>query len=264
MTTVSKQKKDETAVPKFKEVMSPLLKDIATMNMAFTFGLHGSARNVALWGHQSILAQLPSLSALISKLKDIEGDPSSPEAISGVKTTHVTEYSLEAYCALVRYLYTSEITIEVDLNDFAIGGPPNKPFSPSCKNRANIDGLFPSKDTVSPSAKLNKPVVTSRRTSTWSDLFQIADCYQVTELRKYCLDKILETLNASTALDVLFNYAYRYPDLKATALKYAADSMTELYSKGKDPLSAYADHPKRHELMSEVMYVVFRAKSQTQ
>ncbi|KAF9200927.1 hypothetical protein BGZ59_003015, partial [Podila verticillata] len=82
------------------------------------------------------------------------------------------------------------------------------------------------------------------------------------KLRKYCLNKIPETLNASTALDVPFDYAHRYPDLKATALKYAAYSMAELYTRGKDPLSAYAHHPKRHELMSEVMYVVFRARFQ--
>ncbi|KAF9379643.1 hypothetical protein CPB97_008857, partial [Podila verticillata] len=138
-------------VPKPKNAMYSLMKDISTMNMAFTFGFNGSARNVALWVHQSMLSQQSSFSSLISKLKDVKGDSSSAEAVSGVKTTHVTEYSLEAYCALIRYLYTSEIKLEVDLDDFAIGTPPNKPFSPSCKERPIADGLFSAKASSSSS-----------------------------------------------------------------------------------------------------------------
>ncbi|KAG0035415.1 hypothetical protein BGZ82_005283 [Podila clonocystis] len=230
--------------PRLKYVTSSFMKDIATMNMAFTFGFNGSARNVALWTHQSVLEQQPNLSSLMSKLKDVDGDLSSTDAISGVKTTHVTEYSLESYCALIRYLYCGQVQLEVDLDDFAIGSPPNKPFSPSCKNRPIIVTKVP-----------------SRRYTTWEELFQIADCYQVSELREYYLDKIVEVLDTSTALDVLFRYAYRYPDLKATALQHVANSMTELYSKSKDPFSAYAEHPQRHELMSEALYLVFTAKA---
>ncbi|KAG0085191.1 hypothetical protein BGZ92_009198, partial [Podila epicladia] len=130
---------DEYELPVTKNYAPTLLQDIATTNMAFTFGINGSARNVALWVHQSVLSLEPSLCSLFSKLKNVDGDTSAPEAVSGVKTTHVTEYSLDAYCALFRYLYTNEIQLEVDLNDFAIGCPPNKPFSPSCKKRPEVD-----------------------------------------------------------------------------------------------------------------------------
>ena len=69
-------------------------------------------------------------------------------------------------------------------------------------------------------------------------------------------------LDISNALDVLFRYAYRYPDLKETALKHVADNLTEMYSKSKDPFSAYAEHPQRHELMSEALHLMFKAKAQ--
>ena len=145
------------------------------MDMAFTFGFSDSARNVALWAYQSVLSQQPSLSSLMSKLKDVEGDPSAPEAVSEVKTIHVAEYSLEAYCALVRYLYTNEMKLEIDLDNFVIGGPPNRPFSPSCKKRPDINGLF--KDNSSPSSIAEDTL--NKHSTTWQELLSMADCYDI-------------------------------------------------------------------------------------
>lgn len=261
LAQISKPKRADLEVPRLKNVTSLLMKDISTMNMAFTFGLSGSSRNVALWAHQSVLEQLPSLLSLMNKLKDIEGDPSSAEVASRVKTTHVTEYSLESYCCLICYLYGGMIQLTVDLDDFAIGTPPNRPLSPSCRDRPAIDGLF--SFTLSGTREVHSNKTThSLPSTTWEELFQIADCYRATELREYCREKIEETLDVSNALDVLFRYAYRYPDLKETALKHVADNLTEMYSKSKDPFAAYTEHPQRHELMSEALHLMFKAKAQ--
>lgn len=258
---ISTSKKKAIVEPKLKEVMSPLLKDIATMNMVFTFGINGSPRNVALWAHQSVLSRQPRIAALISKLKEVESDPASPEALYGVKTTHVTEHSLESYCSLVRFIYTSEVKLEVDLEEFAIGYPPNKPLTASCKNRPVIEGLFTPNSSSSTSVASDEPVE-PRSATTWSELFQIADCYEVTELREYCLDKVVETLDASTALNVLYGFAYRYPDLKKIVLQYVADNMSNMYTESQDPFSAFESHPERHALLAEVLQLVFKAKTQ--
>ncbi|KAF9377407.1 hypothetical protein CPC16_011843 [Podila verticillata] len=222
----------------------------------------------------SILAQRPALAKVIEKLKVIEGDSTTDSgSMESVKSIHVTEYSLASYCSLVRYLYTGHVALEVDLNNFAIGYPPNKPFSPSCKNRLHIDPSslrsLPSTDLSSGASpceftapKPNEPPLEHRIVATWHELFQITDCYQVSELREYCLEKIMEDLDSSTVLDVLFQYSYRYPDLKEKVLQNVADSMTELYSKSKDPFAAYAEHPQRHELMSEALHLVFMARAQ--
>ncbi|KAG0098852.1 hypothetical protein BGZ93_010107 [Podila epicladia] len=53
--------------------------------------------------------------------------------IAGVQSYHVIEFSLESYCRLIRCLYTGTIELKVDLNEFAIGSPPNKPFILPCK-----------------------------------------------------------------------------------------------------------------------------------
>lgn len=240
-TRALEPKKKAIVSPKLKEVMSPLMKDIATMNMVFTFGLHGSACNVALWVHQSVLSRQPRITALISKSKEVESDTSSPEALYGVKTTHVTEHSLESYTAAIRYIYTSEGKLEVDLEDFAIGSPPNKPLTVSCKNRPVIEGLFSPNPSSSTGAASDEPVG-PRSATTWSD------CYEVTELREYWRDRIVESLNASTALNVLYGFAYRYPDLKEIVLKYVVNNMSSMYTENQDPFAAFDSHPERHSL----------------
>lgn len=116
-----------------------MMKSISTMDMAFTFGVQDGVRNVGLWAQQDVFAQQPVLAALIRKLKAVEGSSSDSELVAGIKSHHVTEYSLESYCVLIRFMYCGVIDLNVDLIDFAIGFPPNKPFSLSCKNRPDIE-----------------------------------------------------------------------------------------------------------------------------
>ncbi|KAG0035350.1 hypothetical protein BGZ82_005308 [Podila clonocystis] len=248
--------KPQDEAQKFTTFTPSLLKDIATMNMAFTFGFSGSPRNVALWAHQSILSQQPILAALMSKLQDVESGPSAPEAVSGVKTTHVTEYSLEAYCALVRYLYTSEIKLEVDLTDFAVGCPPDKPFSVSCKKLPSVDGLFAPAALPSSSKVL---VSNFKRNTNWHELFAMADCYDVKYLRKYCREKVVDSITDENALQILFDFAYKYDDMKETLLEIVAKDMNKLFGQDRDPFEEYKDHPERYALLVKALQLKFKA-----
>ncbi|KAF9312172.1 hypothetical protein BG003_006571 [Podila horticola] len=263
-TRTLKNASTERKVSRLKYVTASLMYDIDTMNMSFTFGYNGSARNVALWTHQSVLELHPTFHSLMSKLKDVEGESSSAEAVSGVKTIHVTKYTLESYCALIRYLYCNTIELHVNLDDFPIGQPPIMPFSPSCKSRLVADGPF--WPTVPAPTKPHSDMVVDhdhhQLMTTWEELFQLADFYQIAELRGHCQEQIVDALHTSTVLDVLFRYAYRYPDLKGRVLAFVAGSMTELYARSKDPFAAYAEHPERHELMAEALHLMFEAKAQ--
>ncbi|KAF9292902.1 hypothetical protein BGZ74_000118 [Mortierella antarctica] len=235
-TTATKSNWDEGA-PKLKDPMSPLLKDISTMNMAFTFGLNGSVRNAALWVHQSVLSRQSSIAALIEKSKDVETDPSSSAILSGVKTTHINEY-------------------------------PSKPtapwsgvFSASCKNRPAIDCMFTARKSSSTNADSDEAAEPGLVVK-WSNLFQVADCYQVTEHREYCVEKIVEMMDNSTALDVLYGFTYRYPDLKEIVLQYVVDNISNLYAASQDPFAAFEGHPERYTLLTEVLQIVFKDKAQ--
>lgn len=237
-------------------ILATMMKNIGTMDMAITFGINGGTRNIGLWTHQQILAQQPSLATLIDKLKVVEGSSSDSEVVAGVKSHHVTDYSLETYCCLVRFLYTGEIKLEVHLEDFAIGCPPNKPFSVSCKERPAVEGLFCISEPSTPDVQSETKVAKSRsmaRTSSYSELFQLADCFAIKKLRDYCRDRIVVSLEPANALEVLFDYAYRYSDLKASALSVVAKNMDTMYSGDKDPFEPYADHPQCHALLTEAL-----------
>ncbi|KAG0339856.1 hypothetical protein BG000_001199 [Podila horticola] len=230
--------------PHHTKVVTRMMKNIETMDMAFTFGVHGGARNVGLWVHQEILAQQPALASLIDKLKIVEGSPTDSNVVAGIKSHHVTDYSLETYCCLVRFVYTGEINLYVNLNDFAIGCPPNKPISIACKNRPAIEGLFSTTDTITSSDSTHRvQSSTSARASSYGELFQLADCFDVKALRDHCRSKIISSLESANALETLFGYAHRYEDLKNEVLDVVIESLDKIFIGDHDPFEPYADHP---------------------
>ncbi|KAF9329651.1 hypothetical protein BG006_007295 [Podila minutissima] len=240
--------------------IATLMKDIGTMDMALTFGINGGARNISLWAHRSVLEQQPGLAKLINKLKSVEGSLTDSSMAPGVQSHHVHEYSLEGYCSLIRFLYMGSIQLLVDLDDFAIGCPPTKPLSPSCKQRPAIYDLFsPTTLTASSSALDTKTHVTRPllRTTTFGELFQLADCYEVHDLRAYCRTQILESLTPLNSLEILFGFAYRFDDLKDEVLQYVSHNLAKMYNDGEDPFDKYKDHPERHSFLAEALKLKF-------
>ncbi|KAG0344402.1 hypothetical protein BG005_001861 [Podila minutissima] len=238
-----------------------LMKNIKTMDVALTFGIYGGARNIALWAHRSVLQQEPGLARLLSKLKDVEGPSAGSQADFGVQSYHVTEYSLEAYCCLVRFLYSGKIEVQVVLNDFAIGSPPSKPFSTACKERIGVEGLFPSTATSSldPLVTTTAETFSNERSTTFGELFQLADCYEVQDLREYCRARIIESMDEVNAMSILFGFAYRFEDLKSVVLKFVVDHLDKMYASEKDPFEEYKDHPERSTLLADMLKLKFKA-----
>lgn len=263
----------DQAAPGNQKVMSHLMKDIKTMDMALTFGINGGTRNVALWAHRAALNSQPGLAKLINKLKNVEGFYRGSAAVSGIQSYHVTEYSLEAYCCLVRFLYTNKIEVQVNLEDFAIGCPPNKPFSNACKERPNVEGLFSPLSSTNADADSDVERVMSQslkwtmtqpymRTTTVGELFQLADCYQVQDLRAYCRARIIGSMDLSNALEILFDFAYRFEDLKDVVLNYVSENLDRIYAgDNEDPFEKYKNHPEQHTLLAKALRLKFKASA---
>lgn len=255
----------ERIVPINHHILDTLMKDINTMDIQFTFGSSSGTAKVSLWAHQSVLAHQPALARLIEKLRDIEGDGTGGKAHGTVVSTHITEYTLESYCCLIRYLYTGDINLDVDLSDFAIGYLPSEAIVVSVKKGISVKSLFStasspassksgskSDPSSEPPSEVGSP--TLKTTSTlWKDVFQVADCHDVKELRDYCRGKIIAALCVSNVLENLFEFAYRYSDLKEEVLKFLADNIGQMYAQDLDPFSAYEDHPHRHALLAEAL-----------
>ncbi|KAG0028172.1 hypothetical protein BGZ81_004953 [Podila clonocystis] len=250
--------------PRYNRTMARLMKDIKTMDVALTFGVNGGTRNVALWAHRSVLEQEPGLARLLSKLKDVESSSTSSLADSGFQSYHVTEYSLGAYCSLIRFLYSGKMIIQVDLNDFAIGSPPNKPFSFDCKERPAVDGLFSSTastDSDRTSGTEEASTLRHGQSTTFGELFQLADCYQVQDLREKCRAQIIESMNETNSISILFEYAYRFQDLKSAVLMYILGHLDKIYAEDKDPFDGYKDHPERFTLVTEILKAKFKTSA---
>ncbi|KAG0035412.1 hypothetical protein BGZ82_005280 [Podila clonocystis] len=154
-----------------------------------------------------------------------------------------TEFPLESYCSLVYFLYKGVITTEVDLRRFAVAfnvhGLDHNKYRPSDADLSAI-----SSTSVDTGAK---------RVTAVKDLFQLASMYEVNEVREYCRDKILASITASNALEILFEYAYRYSDLKDAIVQYVTDNMDELLLTGQDPFGAYSGHPQRQSILDAVL-----------
>lgn len=210
------------------------------MNMAFTFGMNGAARNIGLWAHQSVLAQESKFAELINKLQVVDGDRS--DGIPAIKSHHVNDYSLEAFCCLFRYLYLGLIDLDVDLDDFAIGYPPSRSNLSSCRERPVIEDLLPSTEDSA-----------AKRGTSWKELFELADCYQVWRLREHCRVIIVSSLDKSNAVDILFDYAYRHDDLKEQVLNFLSTSVDDFSSGDRDPFIAHKDHPQGYLLVVEML-----------
>ncbi|KAF9333881.1 hypothetical protein BG006_003034 [Podila minutissima] len=69
-------------------------------------------------------------------------------------------------------------------------------------------------------------------------------------------------MDNSTALDVLYGFAYRYSDLKEIVLQYVFDNMPDLNAASQDPFAAFEGHPERHTLLTEVLQIVHKDKAQ--
>ncbi|KAG0337771.1 hypothetical protein BG000_004998 [Podila horticola] len=206
--------------------------------MALTFGICGGARNIALWAHRAALDRQPGLAKLISKLRDVEGSSMDSATVCGVQSHHVTEYSLEAYCCLVRFLYTTKIELQVNLDDFAIGYPPTRPFSTACKERPTVDGLFP----LAPSVD--------------TEVVSEAETPSILSSQHY------QSMNVSNVLDIIFGFAYRFEDLKDLALRYVAENMDKIFAgDDEDPFEQYKNHPEWHTLLAKALKLKFKASA---
>lgn len=187
---------------------------------------------------------------MIDKLKVIEDSSAQSVITAGAMSYHVTEYSLESYCSLIRFLYTGIIDLQVDLNDFAIGALPTKPYSLASKERPAVEGLFTS--TPSPGSDAGTDVNATKawplvRATTPSEPFRLSDCYQLQDLRAHCRTQILGDMNVSNALDVLFGFANCSEDSKNVVLNFVAENLDKIFGEDddEDPFEKYKDHPPR-------------------
>ncbi|KAF9334892.1 hypothetical protein BG006_001297 [Podila minutissima] len=110
-----------------------------TANFAFVFEFRKANYDVALWVHQSQLA------AHGDQFKRLHRLP-TPTLLRFIAADRVQEYSLEAYCALVHFLYTGNLEATVDLfkfiiTDWPISSPAKYPQNNDIVNELRVKSM---------------------------------------------------------------------------------------------------------------------------
>ncbi|KAG0006199.1 hypothetical protein BGZ79_006893 [Entomortierella chlamydospora] len=226
------------------------MSDIATTDMIFTFPSTAEGRCIGLCAHQAILQKHEKLSALLSKLAEVKVscsiEGSENEYSLPVKMLSIPSFSLEAFCCLIRFLYTGVIDLEVKPDLFSIIEVEARQLLPVTRTK---EALAQSRSRLSP-----------MKTVSWDELFELADCYGTKNLREYCRQKILASIKKEQVIGMLFKIGRFHKDLKQPMLDYIADHYEELFADSADPFLEHMHDANSHSLFVEALHCYLEGK----
>jgi len=160
--------------PDMYQRMLGLLKDPGLANVVFVFNIHSCQRRVALWANSTVLDKH-------SRLQELFG-----VADYNPVTIPIEGISLTTFYILLKYLYMEDLQLDIDPSEFLICDVDPLPQGASRT-------LLSSSSTPVLNRSLKKHATWSiKDKATWSDLFLAADRFGIADLRKRCLENLLE------------------------------------------------------------------------
>ncbi|KAF9333884.1 hypothetical protein BG006_003037 [Podila minutissima] len=204
------------------ELCNPL-----TVDFAFEFLAPTTGRYLGLWAHQSVLA---SSSGAFTSLFGLPNMPDTSPFCSRrfyEFRVRISDFSLVAHCALLRFLYTAEeggeVPDQIDLRDYVLTPIPVTPWM--------IDDVV---DVI-----LNPVYATP-----WRELLVLARRYHLdSTLGVLCQDKIVVGLTFLDAVPTLLMFGVHYPGMKVRILDWCARTVLRVYSALRDLGVRSVDQP---------------------
>jgi hypothetical protein len=245
--------------------MLSLLKDVHSVDTCFIFTSDKSCSNLGLWAHSAILSHYKGFDELIKKAtraaspeqasksedsldKSASIQPASDMAESLCVPTSLTieikGFSLATMCSILYYIYTGEARILVNTDQYAISKAESTLVLHDSMGKARESVRWDPLD-VDSSWKL--------KDVTWEELCLAAEYYGLDELQTRCEKEVLQLMDKSNVVDILFHVGLHVKEVKTQALKFIAEQMDSLFVDGNDPFESFKDHPKCHEMLVEVM-----------
>ncbi|KAG0292541.1 hypothetical protein BGZ96_004024 [Linnemannia gamsii] len=295
---------------KSNELILTLLKDPASVDVAFMFTSDDAFSGVGLWAHSAILSRYMVFEELIQHGKTIQSSSIRIQGKSGVDgldvkvnidsdsdscctlgrgggggggggdtpadlalpaatvASHydraivikVDKVSLKTMCVLLYYIYTDGIIDRsVKLGRFAISRrvviDPTDDDSDApmlwCDTEGRFDGLYDWNPLENGSPWILRDV-------NWHELLEVATLFQLSDLQALCRVGVIDGINESNAVDILFsNSAAIDPEIKEAALATIVKNMGTILDKDKDPFLPY-----RKQLdFSDVLIQIMRLKA---
>ncbi|KAG0304736.1 hypothetical protein BGZ98_005079, partial [Dissophora globulifera] len=157
----------------------------------------------------------------------------------------VDNFSLGAFCVMLRYIYSGELSLTPDLSQHVISNIDTSLVMHGCSIDKKQEFMqWNPLDSTSP-WKL--------KDVTWEELLIIAEYFGVTELKSRCEEAVINAINASNALPTLFGVGAGFQTVKNVALDVVVDNMALMVLKGDEALLPYKEHPAFLETMFELM-----------
>ncbi|KAI9236338.1 MAG: hypothetical protein BYD32DRAFT_462613 [Podila humilis] len=149
------------------------MKDMATLDFAFVFKQPTIHSQVAIWTHQDVLASSIQLANYFMTPNKVYGR-SGPRRYS-ISFVRVSYCLLESYCAMIRFLYSGQLALEIDLREFVL---------------TSTAILSPDKQLLVRSAVVEGTLVKPLRETTWDDVYKLAMGFEMKSLKARCLEKV--------------------------------------------------------------------------
>ncbi|KAG0004888.1 hypothetical protein BGZ65_012470 [Modicella reniformis] len=220
--------------------MLKLLSDSGSVNVAFVFTIHNCQRKVALWAHRRLLDKYP-------RFRELFNDQDNRPVLIPIRGI-----SLTAFCVMLKCLYTEDLDLDVDPSQYSL---------------YDIDHLQGETLDSTPSLAVPNKILEENKATqffatwnvkykvTWSDLFLAADRFEIADLRKQCLDKLVSSVDKNNAMEILFGIGTCFKEeIRNPIMKYISKHLSDVFSiQTHDPFKRFADHEGYHEVMLELL-----------
>ncbi|KAG0004887.1 hypothetical protein BGZ65_012469 [Modicella reniformis] len=242
--TVENKPSNKDMFPNKNQVMFKLLKDPRTASVAFVFTIHGCQRKVGLWAHRILLDKYPRFQGLYKAYQEVDEHNDTMDTTPSL--IPIEGISLSTFCVLLKYLYTEELDLAVDPTQYVMCDMERlqeKTLTDSTSSFAVLNKTLKEHNTAQFYATWNV-----KDKVTWSDLFLAADRFEITELRKKCLENLLASVDKDNAMEILFGIGTRFQEeVYDPVMKYISEHLHDFSLHDKDPFKRFADHERCYE-----------------
>ncbi|KAG0366329.1 hypothetical protein BGX24_003760 [Mortierella sp. AD032] len=212
-------------------------------------GLYTLADGGTTLAYSSAQASTPTSAAAASVI-----DPSAAALYERVIFITLKNVSLTTMCALLYYIYTNGVLdLSVKLGRFAISrcdlGNANGKHATRmvwCDTEGRFDA---SRDWY----PLENHSPWKLKDVTWSELWEASTLFRITDLQTLCRDGVIDGIDESNAVDVLFSKAAVDVDIKNAAMAKVVQNIGSILAKAEDPFAPYRHHPDYHDILIQLM-----------
>ncbi|KAF9437467.1 hypothetical protein BGZ76_000617 [Entomortierella beljakovae] len=242
----------------FTQIMKSLLMDVYSVDVCLFLDSENNYPNVGIWAHRVILSKYKKFDELIqsaikhhdpsihSVMSDVLSDSSdstliaSHESKSNNPVVQIKGFSLATVSVLLRYIYTGEIVLSVDLKTHVLSS-----FKASL--------VIHDADGTTQETQLGPVATWKLKDTTWEELLEAANYLGVTELQKKSEEAVINALEETSVLNTLFITGAFSSKVREAALAFIVKNMSELIVDDKNPFDAYKSHQDCHDYMFEVI-----------